>query len=282
MRSIVLRTIIAASILLAATPFIWYALSGEKVVERLTFLATLLLALVTFSLFVATLEVARQTAGLGFETAQLAKDTVKANDLAVRSADAAERHHRETLRPLIWQNVRLDCTRDGRDEEPWIFRLSGQCVNIGLGPAKKSFAFVDIVGFVRCVLELGPMSAGERRDVDQIFEFNYSTEQAEDTFDRWPRLSGAPLESLRNWPFVIRTVYWSIFDDEQPWQTKQRAVTGTLMAMERTTHEPTTVESFFQRTDVRFFSRYTRNLGEPRGKPVDHPSGPGHDALNFD
>ncbi|MGD1067144.1 MAG: hypothetical protein ABR975_10055 [Vulcanimicrobiaceae bacterium] len=269
-----LRVLLASIVTLVLIVLDWNFLAGEKVVERLTLGATIILALATYALFAATTEVATQTSGLSLETAKLAKDAVKGNELA-------ERHHRETLRPIVWQDVRLDCVRDGREAGPWIFRITGECANLGNGPAKGAYAYVDIQGFVRCIMDIGPLAAGERRNVTREFSFDYSTAEAEETFDRWPLIEDEdPVSSLRNWPCTVRTIYWSIFSDEDPWHTVQRLVTGTRNAMQNDTHEPVTGEWFSRNYAARFYRTKTREFGAVRGEPKR--DGSGEDALNFE
>lgn len=137
-------------------PIAWFCWLKEHAVLDVALLAaTIALAVYTARLFASTREMAEKTAAL-------VKSTVDANALA-------DRHHQESITPIVALNACLTAEYGALDpptQKPaWKFFLRGTVANTGLGPALNIRVEIDASDCVPQVFRMKSLAANSSEPI---------------------------------------------------------------------------------------------------------------------
>lgn len=164
----------------------WFIAS--TIAAGLAALATTYLAFITRNLAIATRQMAKKTADLAAETATQVKETAGA-------IEQTERHHQESLAPILFLSVdcRMSLGADGLSR----LIFSGEVRNVGPGPAVKVYLYIRPVGYGARRIFLGVIGANSASPMAKQVDYGYG---------QVPRQGNSPYDAL--------LVYETIFGTE--------------------------------------------------------------------
>lgn len=176
----------------------WWAIFAAIVAAIAAFfsavaaIATSILAFVTNRLVKKTADMSKATNDMADKTAGLATQAAKQVEETAESMDQAQRHHEQSLMPLVW--VKIDCQIRPRSVE-WFFDINGTVLNSGPGLATAVYLHLKTGSFTPPEsIYLGIIAANS----EEAFERSYSLGNA-----RQPN---------RLVPYDCVTKYTTIFD----------------------------------------------------------------------
>jgi len=170
-------------------------------VEIITPLAAIALFVATLLLVNKTRIVAEKTADLAEKTKAVADRTGELVKETNRGTDQLDRHHLESLLPIVYVDAELTFARETRQDKPGLLiSLKGDLVNVGPGPATSVNLLLKPVSIVERWFYQGLIGANSRRPLYELDWWIYP-------------LPSFGFQEGQPWPFTVTTKYITVFDD---------------------------------------------------------------------
>ena len=126
-------------------------------------IASVAAATITAVLAFATVSLARQTKSMAEATAALAQETKDSLGITRDGVEQNERHHRETLMPIVVLSASF---RIDRKRGAFTGRLFGDVRNIGGGPSATTTIILRPDGLDHVKIDIGPLAANSTVPLD--------------------------------------------------------------------------------------------------------------------